>query len=99
MRILVFFWGLYWGPLILGNYHVDRICGIWGAYYDIGSIPCSIYLKGTIDPEGLRGLGVCNSGFRVWGWGLLAVKGFGGSGFKGWFEVLGIQGLGFGVWV
>ena len=26
LRIIIF-WGLYWGPLILGNYHISRVPG------------------------------------------------------------------------
>ena len=31
LRIIVY-WGLYWGPPILGNYHIGTI--LWGLYWD-----------------------------------------------------------------
>ena len=31
IRIIVF-WGLYWGPLILGNYHIGLLTGAMGFY-------------------------------------------------------------------
>ena len=31
---IIIYWGLYWGPLILGNYHIglyrDKGLGFWG---------------------------------------------------------------------
>ena len=42
MRIIIF-WGLYWGPLILGNYHMsfrdsvldDMLLRYWGSDFRI----------------------------------------------------------------
>ena len=33
LKGLQVFWGLYWGPLILGNYHMEGLWGCKGSIY------------------------------------------------------------------
>ena len=37
----IVFWGLFWGPLILGNYHldVDSGFGFWGLAFRVHGVP------------------------------------------------------------
>ena len=47
IRIIVF-WDLYWGPLILGNYHIGNNGKENGDYYSILGVIFGIIMETTI---------------------------------------------------
>ena len=55
----IIFWGLYWGPLILGNYHLGLDNGKENANY------CSILGLYSENGNYYLGFRVSGSGFRV----------------------------------
>ena len=54
IRRIIVYWGLYWGPLILGNYHIVPFM-----IYVLSSNPVCRRPQVFILPEGARGL--CNA--------------------------------------
>ena len=78
----IVFWGLYWGPLILGNYQIPKAGPMAKVVRQLPQDAQSPDLCGILGA--LLVLKVCTSWFRVLGFRVagLRVSGFRGSGWE-----------------